>query len=340
MKTNTRSLTSVFAAFALTALPTAAVFAQSPPPPPPPPPQQGAQPPAPPHPPQPPHMMMMMHPGSHEPVTFLGVVTVPPPRVLTEQLNVPPGYGLVVESVVPDSPAAAAGIQRYDLLQMFNDQKLVAVEQLATLVHGTPDNTSVSLTLLRKGQPQTVNAKLVRRPPPSQGDENGPRRGRGGGPGGMSGGPEQDWFHLGPHDFFHGFGGGGDNESSGPGRRQIIIRHGDRGRSTTIDGENSRMIISDESGTVELTYQDGKPVVTVRRANGEEVFSGPVVTEEDRKKLPPEALAKLDQLSRAHRDAMSRWRENNNNAARGNDDEDSDFIFEDRSSRPENAPSS
>ena len=86
-------------------------FAQTPPTPP--------QPPGPGHPPGP--------PSDHEkapkvPTIFLGVETSQVPTVVSEQLGLSKGLGLVVEYVVPDSPAAAAGVQQNDILKMLNDQ--------------------------------------------------------------------------------------------------------------------------------------------------------------------------------------------------------------------------
>src|SRR6516225_7748755 len=46
------------------------------------------------------------------PVTFLGVETSEVPRVVSEQLGLAKGFGLVVEYVEPNSPAASAGIQQ------------------------------------------------------------------------------------------------------------------------------------------------------------------------------------------------------------------------------------
>ena len=45
--------------------------------------------------------------GPKVPVTFLGVETSEVPRVLSEQLGLAKGFGLVVDYVVPDGPAAA-----------------------------------------------------------------------------------------------------------------------------------------------------------------------------------------------------------------------------------------
>src|SRR5712691_850910 len=83
-----------------------------------------------------------------EPVTFLGVETSDVPRVLSEQLGLPRGFGLVVDYVVPDSPAAAAGVQQNDIMRMLNDQILLEPGQLAKLVRSFNEGTTINLTLL------------------------------------------------------------------------------------------------------------------------------------------------------------------------------------------------
>jgi hypothetical protein len=42
--------------------------------------------------------------GPKEPVTFLGVETSEVPRVLSEQMGLPRGFGVVVDYVVPNGP--------------------------------------------------------------------------------------------------------------------------------------------------------------------------------------------------------------------------------------------
>src|SRR5436190_8583961 len=85
------------------------------------------------------------------PVTFLGVETSSVPRVVSEQLGLPKGFGLVVDYVVPDGPAAAAGVQANDILKMMNDQILMEPDQLSKLIRSYSEGTSVTLTVLRKG---------------------------------------------------------------------------------------------------------------------------------------------------------------------------------------------
>jgi serine protease Do len=91
---------------------------------------------------------------------FLGIVAAPLPPVLTAQLGLSEGYGLVVQAVAPESPAAKAGLQQYDVIKLLNDQQIVDQGQLATLVKGIGSGKEVTLTVLRKAQEQKITATL------------------------------------------------------------------------------------------------------------------------------------------------------------------------------------
>lgn len=130
-------------------------------------------PPAPPSPPAPPNPPL--GPGGdrdrHEkkvPVTYLGVETSDVPRVVSEQLGLPKGFGLVVDYVVPDGPAAAAGIQQNDILKMFNDQILTEPDQLSKLIRSLQEGTTVTLTVLRKGKEEKIGVKLAKKEVPER----------------------------------------------------------------------------------------------------------------------------------------------------------------------------
>src|SRR5438874_3770445 len=125
----------------------------------------------PPAPPQPPGQPHPPAPGNHEkapkvPMIFLGVETSQVPTVVSEQLGLSKGLGLVVEYVVPDSPAAAAGIQQNDILKMLNDQILIEPSQLRKLLQTFSDGADITLTILRKGQEQKITVKLTKKEVP------------------------------------------------------------------------------------------------------------------------------------------------------------------------------
>lgn len=108
-----------------------------------------------------PNPRMMERP--QKPTAYLGVVTgqVSPP--LGIQVGLPEGFGLVVEEVVPDSPAARAGVQRFDVLKQLNDQQLIDPNQLAVLVRHAGKDAEVSLTVIRKGDEQKLSVKVGER---------------------------------------------------------------------------------------------------------------------------------------------------------------------------------
>src|SRR5206468_7733179 len=55
-------------------------------------------------------------PTRKEKVAYLGVATMEVPPELAAQLKLSPGMGLVVNSVLPDSPAERAGVKQYDVI--------------------------------------------------------------------------------------------------------------------------------------------------------------------------------------------------------------------------------
>ena len=102
------------------------------------------------------------------PITYLGVETSELPGVVADQLGLPKGFGLVVDYVVADGPAAAAGLQQHDILRMLNDQILMEPDQLSKLIRSYPEGTTVTLTVLRKGAETKLTARLGKKEVPQR----------------------------------------------------------------------------------------------------------------------------------------------------------------------------
>jgi hypothetical protein len=98
----------------------------------------------------------------------LGLYVKPLPPPLASQLpdGVAIGQGLLVAQLVPDSPAAEAGVEQYDVLLTYGDQKLFSPQQLIKLVLADKPGNSVALTLLHRGTVSTVNVTLGEQPVP------------------------------------------------------------------------------------------------------------------------------------------------------------------------------
>ncbi|MDB6139912.1 MAG: hypothetical protein JWO94_2984 [Verrucomicrobiaceae bacterium] len=91
---------------------------------------------------------------------FIGVLTRTLAPEVRAQTGLAEGFGLLVEDVLPDSPAKAAGLLQHDVLVMLGDQRLVNTEQLAVLVRSNAKDSDIVFTLKRAGAEQKVTVKV------------------------------------------------------------------------------------------------------------------------------------------------------------------------------------
>lgn len=258
-------------------------------------------------------------PGHHEkapkvPVTYLGVETSQVPTVVSEQLGLAKGLGLVVDYVEPNSPAAVAGVQQNDILKMLNDQILIEPSQLRKLLQTLPEGTDVTLTILRKGQEQKLTAKLAKKEVPQR----------------------HNLFPGGNHDWHWDFDETGDlgeqmqdlkeqlKEQLGDAQRGIVrgavvkaheaarraredarraaeelrIFFEDNGamKASRIDLGKAQIVFSDEKGELKLENVDGRKFLTAKDTQGKLLFSGPVETKEDLDKMPADVRERYQRL--------------------------------------------
>ena len=275
------------------------------------------------------------------PVTFLGVETSEVPSVLCDQLGLPKGFGLVVDYVVPDGPAAAGGVQQNDVIKMLNDQILTDPGQLAKLIRSYSEGTNVTLTILRKGQEQKLTVKLVKKEVPR-------RRAM------------LDHMRHMNHDWNFEFGDMGDlkeemselKEQLGDEQRGMIHdavvrardeaqraadevrRNAQRIRTitgnngalqrTTIDLNKAQIVLSDDKGELRIENKEGKKFLTAKDPQGKLLFSGPAETKEDLDKVSAEVRQRYEKLQQHDLPAMAPddLRAENDNDAEEEEDED------------------
>jgi hypothetical protein len=231
-----------------------------------------------------------------ESVTFLGVETGPVSPTLVAQLGLTEGAGLVVLHVVPDS-AAAAALKDHDILLKLDDQILIDQHQLSVLIRNHQEGDEVTLTYVRAGKQATARVKLTRHDVPKAT------------PG------FRLWNHLTPGPDGNVFGLSG--RMTLPEAREdtdevlSMMQRAHRGEPVTVRIERkegaapramslhpgiSNFVYSDDDGTLELKVQGGEKTLTAKNAKGEQEFSGPVGTPEQRKALPEKLRERLEKL--------------------------------------------
>ncbi|HIP52739.1 MAG TPA: PDZ domain-containing protein [Chromatiales bacterium] len=99
-------------------------------------------------------------------IPYLGVAIDSLPQAVAKQLpsGVSQGEGVMVVNVAPDSPADQGGIQGYDILIGYGDQKLYSPEQLTKLVQNDQVGRQVPIKLVRGGKVMEVTVTLGSRP--------------------------------------------------------------------------------------------------------------------------------------------------------------------------------
>ncbi len=93
-------------------------------------------------------------------VPFIGVVTTPIAPAVRAQTDLGEDIGLSVESVAPDSPAARAGLEPFDILAKYDDQLLCAAVQLSALVKRTGPGNTATLTVIRRGKEMPIEVTV------------------------------------------------------------------------------------------------------------------------------------------------------------------------------------
>ena len=242
-----------------------------------------------------------------EKVTFLGVGTSPVSGTLSAQLGLPKGSGLVVNHIVPDS-AAVSTLQEHDILLRLDDQILIETHQLEVLIRNHKEGDEITLTYLRGGKQATAKVKLGQKEVPkiSLVEQRGLFPG---GAGGVFFGQGQpgSWFEVpapAPGEARAEYDGvlklirpeAGEN----PVRIQIEHRGGPGLRATSVNVANSNLSFSDDQGSLELTLKDGEKSLVAKDAKGQQIFSGPVTTPEQRQAVPEAVRQRLENLEGMH----------------------------------------
>lgn len=232
------------------------------------------------------HAKTVAHKPAMVKAAFMGVTAERISHAMNSQLKLPEGLGLVVTHVVPDGPAAEAGLQKHDVLHKLDDQLLVNFEQFAVLVRLHEPGDNVTLSVIRGGGPMAITVTLTEREVPEMSFERAPHSG--------------GWFvPNGPDPF-------GDATNSRPGidgrtLRTEILRtlpegpFGPANENVIYPQDRYKMRIADGKHKIIINkLSDEGPWVTVEDSEGNVIHEGVWHAEDDlTSELPADVIEKI-----------------------------------------------
>lgn len=94
------------------------------------------------------------------PRAFLGVMPSELTPELKKQLNLNLDKGVVVQEVIPDSPAASMGVQAFDVIVELNQKAVNTPDELRKAIQETKADQEVTLKVLRGKETKELKGKL------------------------------------------------------------------------------------------------------------------------------------------------------------------------------------
>jgi C-terminal processing protease CtpA/Prc len=92
--------------------------------------------------------------------SWLGVESQEISSEKAKELKLPAERGVLLERIVPDSPAAKAGLKDNDVITEINGQRVEGEAQFRRMIHEIPAGRSAQFTVWRDGRAQTIGVTL------------------------------------------------------------------------------------------------------------------------------------------------------------------------------------
>lgn len=241
---------------------------------------------------------------------FLGVVSSNVPEMLADHLGLKPGEGIIVRALVPDGPAAKAGVTVHDVITRVADHPVGSQMDLTQQVTARKPGEIVHLDVIHKGKAAGLDVTLGTRPDEVAGMNPRPLdqlnldgipkdladRVRGAIEGNI-GGMELD------------FGDGMENEAP---HMDEAMREMKKRMEKAMEGlkapgvpgipkldiqQGTTIRLMDDKGSVELKSNNGGKEVTIRDKDNKITWTGPWDTEQDKAAAPADVRQRVSRLN-------------------------------------------
>ncbi len=245
---------------------------------------------------------------------FLGVVTGPVPELLAAHLHLEAGRGVTVRAVVPDGPAANAGLQTHDVITRINETEVGTPADLTRQIQNHKPGDKISLQLIHEGKPAEIAVVLGERPAEEHSHAPRLRNERMFDGLMLDGMPREQARRL--RDLIEGNLGGMDpgdlmgapvpgamHEAMERMKRRMdgIMRDG----LPEIDGDaggfqfqsDATIRVMDDQGSLEMRSRNGGKEITIRDQANEITWTGPWDTEQDKAAAPEGVRERVENLN-------------------------------------------
>lgn len=238
--------------------------------------------------------------GESDKVGYLGVATDFLPPSVRAQIDVPREVGLLVTRVMDDSPASKVDLQQHDVLVKFEDQLLVNTGQLQSLIRMKGPEAVIELTLVRRGKTLKIEVELGTMPAHQRWTAL-QFTGQMGGPQffvPQEGDMQLEWQHVlpvrpNPENRSYEFEFSPEHRITLEGdveKRKIITR---------LLESTGQILWADGEHMLKVDVKDGVRQLTVTAlVTGEELWSGPISTDEQKAEIPEAYRDKFKMLER------------------------------------------
>lgn len=238
---------------------------------------------------------------------FIGVVTASLPEMVADHVNLEPGIGVIIRTVMPKSPADLTGLKVNDIILNINDTAVNDPEAFSEKIRSLKIGEKIKLKTIQKGKSTNLEATLAERPADA-----------------IAGEPDQEPLLEGIQgnqaqllrDLIErnlgALGEGGIEEMIIPDlladERFKLLRermNGELDVAPRIQIEpgnlqfqgQATMRMMDEQGSIEIKSNGDNKEVTVRDQANKVIWSGPWDTDQDKAAAPDEIRNRIEKLN-------------------------------------------
>lgn len=237
---------------------------------------------------------------------FIGVVTASLPEMVADHVNLEPGIGIIIRTVMPKSPADQAGLKVNDIILNINETAVNDPEAFSAKIRSLKVGDKLKLKTIQKGKPTALEVTLAERP--ADAIANLPNQEPL-----LEGVPGEQAQRL--RDLIEGNIGELDIEEmiipdllADEKLKMLMERmNGALGEAPKIlprpAGPNiqlqqkSTIRMMDDQGAIEISSVGENTEVTVRDAANKIIWSGPWDTEQDKAAAPDEIRLRIDKIN-------------------------------------------